>query len=135
MGLKTVLDLRERQKEAAALALAVERRRRDEQATALDAAIARRDAVPTSALNADDLDLFDRASRAAERSVVVARQDLQTCEIALLAQHDEHRLRSMQHQSVSRISERRAEEKAVDDRRREQRTADDLAARRAAPWR
>ena len=39
MGLKTVLDLRERQKEAAALALAVERRRRDEQATALDAAI------------------------------------------------------------------------------------------------
>ncbi|HEY1098333.1 MAG TPA: hypothetical protein VGF99_05375 [Myxococcota bacterium] len=134
MGLKTVLDLRERQREEAALAMAVQRRQRDDQATALERAIAQRDSIPTSALNADDLDLLDRAARAAERSIVTAKEALSSAEALLIARVDDHKLRSMQHQAVTRISERRADDKAADDRRKEQRTADDLAARRISPW-
>lgn len=134
MALKTVVDLRERQREEAALALAAQRRRRDAQARELEHAVAQRDSIPTSAMNADDLDLLDRAARAAERRIVTAKQDLVTCEQSVVTHADEHLLRSAQHQSLLRITERRAEEARAVERRREQRTSDDLAGRPVARW-
>ncbi len=133
-ALKAVVDLREKQRDAAALELAAHRRRREAVATEMAAAVAARDAVPTIATSVDMLDLYERASRAAERRVVDARKTLTTCEQQVADSQEEHRQRTLQHQSMLRIVERREDDADSDARRRERRTHDDLAGRRVAAW-
>jgi flagellar export protein FliJ len=133
-ALKAVVDLREKQRDAAALELAAQRRRRDAVAAEMAAAVAARDAVPTTATSVDMLDLYDRASRAAERRVIDARSTLNICEKQVAVSQEEHRQRTLQHQSMLRIVERRDDDADSDLRRRERRTHDDLAGRRVAAW-
>ncbi len=133
-ALKAVVDLREKQCDAAALELAAHRRRREAVATEMAAAVAARDAVPTIATSVDMLDLYERASRAAERRVIDARKTLTTCEQQVADSQEEHRQRTLQHQSMLRIVERREDDADSDARRRERRTHDDLAGRRVAAW-
>lgn len=133
-ALKAVVDLREKQRDAAALELAAHRRRREAVAAEMAAAEAARDAVPTVATSVDMLDLYDRAARAAERRVVDARKTLTACEQQVSQSQEEHRQRTLQHQSMLRIVERRDDDAESAARRRERRTHDDLAGRRVASW-
>jgi len=128
-ALRAVVELRDRQRTESARALASERRQRDVQAQALAAAEQQRLDVPTSASSADLLDMYERATRAADILVNRAREALVHCDRAVDLHLDAHRLRCLQHQSLVRIVDRRAEDARHVERRQERRTADDMVRR------
>jgi len=128
-ALRAVVELRDRQRTESAQALASERRQRDIQAEALAAAEQRRLSVPTCAPTADMLDVYERAARAADMQVHQAREALVKCDRAVDLHVDAHRLRCLQHQSLVRIVDRRAEDARQLERRRERRTTDDMVRR------
>ncbi len=128
--LRTVIDLRERQRNEAARALAAARQAQEDAAAAVAAAEAQANAIPRHATCADMLELYQRASQAARQRIIKATATFETCarEVERLA--EVHRESCQKHQGVTRVADHRAAEQRRVADRRERSFLDDLAGRR-----
>jgi flagellar export protein FliJ len=131
-ALRSIVALRERQKEQAARELAAAQQARERHEQALLEAHARAAATPRAAETADWLDICQQAALASHRGIEQARAtvDAATREVDRLA--DAHRRRAIDLQQIARIDDRRSAEARAREARAERVALDEFRPRPTA---